>query len=161
MKREEQPGMMSLYTAAVTENASILTMLQSPNLVLTWTKMANIYLPCTPLQRWDIYGGYYIRLQNARGDTLLHVAARCGRIEVIEELLTDLTKLDDEERQADFQVLTASSKEGRIPLHEAILNDHTDVAMKLIQLQLGLPENKSTTQILFWFTHTFFWQLPP
>ncbi|XP_058079022.1 ankyrin repeat-containing protein At2g01680-like [Magnolia sinica] len=70
---------------------------------------------------------------NSTGDTPLHCAARTGRLNVVEILLNWIVM---EER--NVELLRMTNKEKNTALHEALRNQHENVAVKLLESDLKL-----------------------
>ncbi|XP_058101985.1 ankyrin repeat-containing protein At5g02620-like [Magnolia sinica] len=70
---------------------------------------------------------------NSTGDTPLHCATRTGRLNVVEILLNWIVM---EER--NMELLRMTNKEKNTALHEALRNRHENVAVKLLESDLGL-----------------------
>lgn len=62
---------------------------------------------------------------------MFHLAARCGRPSIVEDLLRLLEDLNDEEHM-NVHILGISNNGGRTALEEALLTDHAEIANMLL-----------------------------
>ncbi|KAK2990404.1 hypothetical protein RJ640_001736, partial [Escallonia rubra] len=70
---------------------------------------------------------------NIQGDTPLHIAARNGYSDVVQELVKCTTRLDKETVGAGKEMLRMLNKENDTPLHEAVRNCHFVVVQLLVK----------------------------
>ncbi|KAF8007321.1 hypothetical protein BT93_K1350 [Corymbia citriodora subsp. variegata] len=76
------------------------------------------------------FPGYLLAVENCRGDTALHLAARAGRAPAARVLVGQALDVGESEMRRDL--VQARNCRGNTPLHEAVMNGHLEVVEILI-----------------------------